>query len=151
MSQKIADQIDGLEFFRDFSYPELEALGRYLGTMTVDQGKLIFDEGDPGNSMLILIDGRISIFKTGSTGRHLLSYEGRGRIVGEMALLDQETRSARCVADSRCEFLTLDRAGLERLASEHPLLAYRFMYCLARQLSKRLRRTSGVLADYLEN
>lgn len=150
MSQKIADLIDGLEFFQDFTYPELETLSRYFVQIGVDQGELIFDEGAPGNAMLILIEGRVSIYKTGTSGRHLLSYEGRGRIVGEMALLDHEPRSARCVADTPCELLTIDHARLEKLAAEHPPLAYRFMFCLARLLSKRLRRTSGVLADYLE-
>jgi CRP/FNR family cyclic AMP-dependent transcriptional regulator len=149
VSQKIADLIDGLEFFQEFAYPELEALSRYFRQSSVGKGSVIFDEGEPGTSMLILIDGRISIYKTGENGRHLLSYEGRGRVIGEMALLDRERRSAQCVADTDCELLAIDHAGLERLSKEHPLLAYRFMSSLARLLSKRLRRTSGMLAEYL--
>lgn len=151
MSNAIADQIDGLEFFREFSYPELQTLSGHFGQMHVDAGKVIFDEGDPGGFMLILIDGRISIFKTGETGRHLLSYEGKGRIIGEMALLDRERRSAMCVAETDCELLTINHEGLAKLSTEHPGLAYRFMFALARLLSKRLRRTSGVLAEHLMN
>lgn len=149
MSPKIADLIDGLDFFQDFTYPELESLSRYFRLTSVDQGEVIFNEGDPGNSMLILIDGRIAIYKTGENGRHLLSHEGRGRVIGEMALLDHERRSAQCIAQSPCEVLAIDQASLERLAKEHAPLAYRFMFCLARLLSKRLRRTSGMLAEYL--
>lgn len=149
MSQKIADLIDGLDFFQDFTYPELESISRYFRQASVSKGAVIFDEGDPGNSMLILIEGRISIYKTGENGRHLLSYEGRGRVIGEMALLDRERRSAQCIADTDCELLSIDHAGLERLSKEHPILAYQFMSCLARLLSKRLRRTSGMLAEYL--
>ncbi len=149
MSQKIADLIDGLDFFQDFSYPELETLSRYLTLMSVGKDEVIFNEGDPGSFMLILIDGRISIYKSGESGRHLLSYEGRGRIVGEMALLDRERRSAQCVAETPCELLTISYAALEKLAREHTRLAYRFMFGLARLLSKRLRRTSGVLAEHL--
>ena len=47
--------------------------------------------------------------------------------------------------------MTLDHAGLEGLAEEAPGLAYRFMLSLARLLSKRLRRTSGLLVEHLTN
>lgn len=149
MSNSIADQIDGLDFFQDFTYPELKTLAGYFGQMHVEKGRTVFDEGDPGGYMLILIDGRISIYKTGESGRHLLSYESKGRIIGEMALLDRERRSATCIAESDCELLTVNHEGLDRLSREHPTLAYRFMFALARLLSKRLRRTSGVLAEHL--
>lgn len=149
MSERIADMLDGLDLLQGFSYPELKTLSAYFGQTSVDKGEIIFREGDPGNFMLILVEGRISIYKTGENGSHLLSYEGKGRVIGEMALLDHERRSAQCVADSPCELLTLTHAGLEKLAAEHSPLAYRFMFCLARLLSKRLRRTSGMLAEYL--
>lgn len=149
MSDRIADMLDGLDLLQGLSYPELQNLSHYVGQTSVDKGEVIFQEGDPGNFMLILVEGKISIYKTGENGRHLLSYEGRGRVIGEMALLDHERRSAQCVADTPCELLTINHAGLERLAAEHPGLAYRFMFCLARLLSKRLRRTSGMLAEYL--
>lgn len=149
MSSKIADLLDDLEFFREFSYPENETIGRYLMHMTAGKGDVIFNEGAPGSHMLILVEGRMSIAKGGEGGHHLLSYEGKGRIVGEMALLDRERRSATCVADTDCELLTLNHEGLERLAADYPVLAYRFMFTMARLLSRRLRRTSGVLAEYL--
>lgn len=149
MSQGIADLIDGLDFFRDFAYRELEQISHYFSLITVARGEVVFSEGDPGNYMAILLDGRISIYKCGESGRHLLSYENRGRIIGDMALLDRERRSASCIADTPCELLTLTEAGLEKMAEDSPLLAYRFMVSLARLLSKRLRRTSGLLAEHL--
>lgn len=151
VSEKIADLIDGLDLFQDFAYHDLEILSRHLGQTSVDKGEVIFNEGDPGSFMLILIDGRISIYKSGESGRHLLSYEGKGRIIGEMALLDRERRSAQCVAETACEFVTINHEGLDRLAADYPVVAYRFMLALARLLSKRLRRTSGILAEYLTN
>ena len=78
-----------------------------------------------------------------------MSYEGKGRIIGEMALLDRERRSASCIADTQCQMLALNQDGLERMAREHPAVAYRFMHNLARLLSRRLRRTSGILAEHL--
>ena len=149
MSEKIANLIDGLDFFSGFPFRELETVSRYLTYVEVAKGETLFNEGDAGNNMLILIDGRISIYKAGENGAHLLSYEGKGRIIGEMALLDHERRSASCVADTPCQMLTLNQDGLDRLARDYPALAYRFMHSLARLLSRRLRRTSGILAEHL--
>ena len=145
----IADVLDGLDLFQGFSYGELKIIGRYLSISNKDKSEVIFNEGDPGNFMLILAEGRISVFKGGEYGNHLLSYEGRGRFIGEMALLDNERRSATCIADTPCKLLVLDHASLERLENDAPLLAYRFMRCLALLLSRRLRKTSGMLVEYL--
>ena len=144
-----ADVLDGLELFRDFSYPELKAIGHFLHRETKKQGEVVFNEGDPGTYMLILVEGKLSIFKGGEHGSQLLCHEGRGRIVGEMALLDQERRSATCMADTDCVMLTLDADGMSRMAADSPLLAYRFMLSLAKLLSRRLRRTSGMLVEFL--
>lgn len=151
MSRNIAELIDGLEFFQEFPYRELESLAGYLGYSSVKAEEPIFNEGDPGTYMLILLEGKVSIFKAGESGCHLLSYEGRGRIIGEMALLDRERRSASCIAASDCELLHLSQENLAKLAADYPALAYRFMFSLARLLSRRLRRTSGVLAEHLMN
>lgn len=149
MSERIADLIDGLDFFQGFAYRELEVLARYMLYVEYAAGAALFEEGDAGNHMLILIDGRIGIYKTGENGAHLLSHEGKGRIVGEMALLDRERRSAACRAETACQVLQITHDALDRLAEAHPALAYGFMRSLARLLSRRLRRTSGLLAEHL--
>lgn len=149
MGEKIADILDGLELFRDFSFPELAIVGKYLNLQRSSKGYVVFREGDPGASMLILVDGQMAVSKSGDAGSHLLSSEGKGRVVGEMALLDQERRSATCLAVSECEFLVLNQDGLGKLAADRPVLAYRLMFGIARLLSRRLRRTSGLLVDYL--
>ena len=151
MKSNIADLLDGLLFFKEFSYPELTMVGKYLMLQSAAKGTTIFEEGDPGSFMLILIKGSISIYKAGEHGQHLLSSETKGRIVGEMALLDRERRSATCTVGEDCEYLTLNQEGLKKLGMEHPALAYRFMYCVAQLISRRLRSTSGMMADFLSD
>ena len=147
---KIADLLNGLNFVGDFALPELELLAKFLTHHEMDKGSIIFEEGDPGNFMLIVVQGRISIFEGGEHGRQLLSTEMRGRIIGEMAMIDQERRSATCVSESVCELLILTHNNMQCLAQEHPAVAYHFMSNLARILSRRLRRTAGMMADFLE-
>lgn len=149
MASKVADLLDGLDLFKGFVYAELEVLGRYLTLEEVDEDKVIFKEGDPGNYMMILTEGRVAIYKDTEHGEQLLLREIEGRVIGEMALLDHERRSATCVAETYCEMLVFTQTNLARLAHDHPAIAYHFMCSLGRLLSKRLRRTSGIMADYL--
>jgi CRP-like cAMP-binding protein len=53
------------------------------------------------------------------------------------------------MADTDCTVLILSADEMARMAAENPLLAYRFMFRLARLLSRRLRKTSGMLVEYL--
>ena len=147
---KIADLLDGLELVQDFTYPELELIARYVTHEETRKGKLIFEEGDPGNFMLIVLDGRIGIYKSSDHGKQLLSSEMKGRIVGEMSVIDHEPRSATCVAETDCELLILTSTNLGKMAAEHPMLAYHFMASLARLLSRRLRRASALMAEFLD-
>lgn len=147
---KIADLLDGLELVQDFTYPELELIARYLTLEDAPKGKVIFQEGDPGNFMLIVLDGRMAVYKGGEHGRQLLSSEMKGRLVGEMSVLDHEPRSATCIAETDCEMLILTSANLQKMAAGHPVLAYHFMASLARLLSRRLRRASALMADFLD-
>lgn len=149
MASKIADLLDEIDIFQDFSYAELELLSRYLRLEEIKRGDVVFREGERGNYMMIMLSGRMAIFKGGANAQHLLSYEGRGRIVGEMALIDHELRSATCIAEESCEMLTLTQDSLKKLASEQPAVAYHFMLFMARLLSKRLRRVSGMMADFM--
>lgn len=151
MSEKIADLLDELELFKHFSFGELKILSRYMVIRDLKKDEVVFNEGDTGDSMLILVEGSLAIIKGGEHGRHLLSYEGKGRVVGEMALLDSERRSATCVASSDCVLLTFSSDSLDQLSRDSPAIAYRFMSTLARLLSRRLRRTSGMLVEYLSD
>lgn len=151
MSEKIADLLDELEIFKNFSFGELKILARYMIYRELKKDDGVFNEGDVGDYMLILVEGSLAIVKGGEHGRHLLSYEGKGRVVGEMALLDHERRSATCVASSDCTLLTFSSESLDQLAKDSPGIAYRFMVTLARLLSRRLRRTSGMLVEYLSD
>jgi CRP-like cAMP-binding protein len=100
--------------------------------------------------MLFIVDGQVAVYKDSENGaNHLLSEVGSGLTVGEMALIDRSFRSASCVAESVCDILVMTDQALARLVSDHPAVAFHFAISLARLISKRLRQTSGELADFV--
>ena len=148
MPEEIAELLRYLEFFGGYSNGNLEVISRYLARSTVSKGAIIFREGELGSFMLFIVAGQVSVYKDCENGaNHLLTQEGRGRTVGEMALIDRSYRSATCVADRACDILVMTDQALARLVSDHPSVAFQFALSLAKLLSKRLRQTSGELVD----
>jgi CRP-like cAMP-binding protein len=150
MPAEISELLGRLEFFHGYATADLEVVSRYLVRNAVSKGKVIFREGEPGSFMLFVVDGQVAIYKdSGNGATHLLGYEGHGRTVGEMALIDRTYRSATCVAEQACDILVMTDESLARLVADHPSVAFQFAISLAKLLSKRLRQTSGELADVL--
>ena len=99
-------------------------------------GAMLFDEGDSGDTLYIVMHGRLRVSVSGPHGkRRVVAELGRGESVGEMALLTGERRSARVEAIRDSLLLALSRAGFQRVVEQHP----RVMTQLARQLVERLK------------
>ncbi|GIS57576.1 MAG: hypothetical protein CM1200mP1_15140 [Candidatus Neomarinimicrobiota bacterium] len=73
--------------------------------------KLMFSEGDYGDSMYIVVDGNVRIHK----GEHHIVTLGKSTVLGEMALLDQEPRSADATAEAETTVLKIEQDGFYEL------------------------------------
>ena len=100
--------------------------------LTFKAGETIFKEGDPGLSMYVVKAGRVEL-RIGSTVVDTVDAEG---FLGEMALLDAETRSATAVAVLDSELVPLDREKFLYLVQETPDFALEVL----RVMAQRLRR-----------
>lgn len=113
-------------------------------------GFVLFDEGSPASYMGILLKGQVAVYKhTQQDEVRNLSQLGPGKTFGEMALIDGEPRSAELRAISDSEFIMLSRDSFQKLCAAHPVIGLKLVLPLARALSQRLRRVSGLLVDYL--
>lgn len=111
-----------------------------LGTLrTVAPGETVIREGLAGESMFMIVSGKVNV--TVDVGGRLrqLSELGPGEVVGEMALLGGGTRSATVTATEAAELLRLDEQSLERVRRRSPRIAAKLFLNLSRILSDRLR------------
>ena len=150
--QQRAELLDETRWSRDFSWQEIEVLARHMDIHTVAAGEVIFHEGAPGEYMALVVRGRVRVLKEDSLGRRrrITTIVG-GKTLGEMSLVDSEPRSATAEADTDTVLLVLTRDSLARLIADYPGLGVKLLTNLARMLSQRLRRTSGILVEYLED
>ncbi len=145
-----AELLEDTPFDRVMAWRELETLASYMGTMDLKAEVTLFKEGDPGDYMGVIVSGEIGIFKEDSTGavRKITSIV-KGSLLGEMAPIDGERRSATAIALADTQILILRNSHFERLTQENPSVGLKLLMLIAKMLSQRLRRTSGVLVDNL--
>lgn len=114
-------------------------------TQSVDilKDQIIFNQGDAGDCAYIIEKGRVLVFLAKDTDEVPLNILGEGEIFGEMALIDNENRSAsvRALEDVRLGIVTKQQV-LERVAT-----ADKVVQLLLRVLLKRLRRKNSVMAN----
>ncbi|MBO6676782.1 MAG: Crp/Fnr family transcriptional regulator [Rhizobiales bacterium] len=105
--------------------------------------EVLFVAGDPGDSMYAILEGSLKVAVISAEGsEQLLAILGPGHVVGEMALLDGEPRSATVQAIKKSRVARIDKADFDRFADANPAV-YRHMLAL---VSQRLRQANDVLA-----
>ena len=103
----------------------------------------VFEEGDIGDKLYIILDGaiRISRFVPGM-GEEALAVLRPGAYFGEMSLIDDAPRSATAVCHEKCRLFVVNRRDLEDLLFVDRDLAYELLWNWVRTLSRRLRATN---------
>ena len=125
--------------FSELSEPDIASLGRLTSRRTCPKDTVVFFENEEGDSFFIIVDGRIKVTILGDDGREvILSVLGRGDFFGEMALLDNEPRSATAIAVEDTELLSLHRNDFQSVLTDNRSI----MSALIKILTARLRRAN---------
>lgn len=133
-----------IDLFKGLSSEELKCLEKGVLAISFAAGETIFREGDPAQVFFALASGAVSVLRRVPGDDHgvRLASIGPGVAFGEMALLDQGTRSAdvRADAPSLCYVLSMKR--LEEISLTHPGIQLQIVRNMAQQMSNRLRRVN---------
>jgi CRP/FNR family transcriptional regulator, cyclic AMP receptor protein len=118
------------------SETDLQQLAGRVGRIHGQQGKVLFLEGDRGDEAYLVVSGTVDLVLESLEGAQLaLQQVGPGGYFGEMALVDDEPRSATAIAAGEVELLTISRKDLLAHLQNHP----ETMLGLLRALSMRVR------------
>lgn len=142
--------IEGSPMFSDLSRADVQVLARYLRAYLAKKGATIFKEGEKGQFMCVVLEGRVDILKeTHERAKKKVATVRPGKSMGEMSLLDDLPYSATAQACEDTTLLMLTKLQFERLSEEQPVVCNQLMRQIARLMSLRLRQTTGILLDYL--
>ncbi len=140
------------DLFREQKLSPMEI--NFMATLSKEEKFLpqdyIFREGEPGDRMFVVLEGQVMISKqiTGA-GEEALAFLERGDYFGEMALIDQQPRSADARAhDNGAVVLSISREVLEGILDIQKVSSLRMLRLLCNLVAKRLREIDDKLVGW---
>ncbi len=106
------------ELISDLKPKQTEELVKLVETIELTDGEPLFHEGDAGDAMYLIRQGALKIVKEISGGNKLMAVRKEGDIIGEMALLHDEPRSATAISQGDSVIMKLSRDGFESVLGE---------------------------------
>ncbi len=142
-----ADVLAQVPFFQLLDAQEREELASELAIVEVPAGELVFELGQPGESLYIVKKGAVEIFFKDDTGQPIiLETGGPGHLFGELSLLDKGPRTASVRVTEDMEALRLERHDLDQFLRTHPAAAMDLLAAMGRRLrvtAELLRHTAS--------
>lgn len=133
--KRYADNLRSVNLFADLKDNELETISRILYVNTYHRGQLIFQEGEDGNALFVVLKGRVKVCLYDEEGReYVLDVIGKDGFFGELALIDELPRSANAIAMEASDLLIVRRADFTKLLMENPSISINILKVLAGRL-----------------
>ena len=138
------------QVFQDLTDEEIALLLRLTTQRDFPAGAKVMQEGEMGESMFLLSSGQVEVSK-----RLLLEIAAEaprekvmtrlsaevGVVLGEMAVIDKEVRSATVTTLTPCSMLELSRQNFQEILQTYPVMGVKILLGLARLLCQRLRQS----------
>lgn len=150
LSKAVVDLLIDIPMFDQIKADDLTVVARHMNFMDFEPKEIIFTEGDKGDFVCFVSNGFLNVLKRNEKGKNaVIASLGRGKSLGEMALLDDYPRSATVRSKTKSTLLILTRKGFDQLLEQHPQIGIKVLKGLAKLLSMNLRKTSSLLADHM--
>ena len=147
-NELILKKLKEVSFFKVIASDEdmIRKISTFCTTKSFGAGKSIIEEGEQGQELFIILNGEIEILKKTLQNEKYtvatLSSAMGGIFVGELALIDDDKRSASVVAKNNCECLVIKRGDFVKFGNENPQAGLAITRDLAKQLSGKLRKAN---------
>ncbi|HPA91476.1 MAG TPA: Crp/Fnr family transcriptional regulator [Quisquiliibacterium sp.] len=150
--------------FSGLTEQQLDALAAGSARRSYPKGRTIVSEGEPSQSMYILLAGRAKVQRSDAEGKEvILAVLGSGEFFGEMSLIDDSPRSASVITLESCEFMAVSKDAFKTMLQQSPEVSMAVMRGLVRRLreaDKKIEtlalldvygRVARVLLDFSED
>jgi SulP family sulfate permease len=143
-SQNARLALRNLEVFSKLTSQQLEVVQQYVKPRQFKKGEIVFAEGDSGDGIYFILTGYVSVLADFNQNAHAhrLTTFAEGVFFGDMAILEDQPRSATVRAEIDTELLFMTRDDFQHLTENEPALATHMLLGISRELSYRLRLTT---------
>ncbi len=129
--------------FKELTDADLAVIEELATTKTVARGSVILSEGEIGDSLYVITEGRVKVFIGDEEGREvILKMLGAGDFFGELSLIDRQPRSASVAALENCTMQVLSHKTFQQCLASTPRIAVTVMTALAKRMRDADRKIS---------
>ena len=129
-----------VEIFEGLTDDELQTLAESSSSRAFPKNTVVIHENDPADSLFVIESGKVKVYCSDKNGKEfIMNTQGEGDYFGELALLDDSTRSASVRTVEKSSFCIIFKDDFNRVLDEHPKIARQ----LIRNLSQRVRKLTG--------
>jgi len=142
----VAQFLRKVPLFNNLSETDLARLSESSRERNYPRNSVILFEDDPGDALYVVVTGQVKVVLIGEDGREvILSVLHEGNFFGEMALIDDEPRSAHVIAMADSNLLVLRREDFQRRLQESPTIALGLLLEMSRRLRKADDKIGGLV------
>jgi CRP-like cAMP-binding protein len=146
MSEETYTLLQAVPVFETLGDEDLHRVAEVVVTRRFPGGQVIFREGDPSNTCYVVRSGHARAIREHPDGRTItLTHFGPGDIFGELAMFDDEVRSATVETLDEVDLIAIPGRDMRRLMNEHGAIASKLVVSLGRRMriaNERLTRQS---------
>jgi CRP/FNR family cyclic AMP-dependent transcriptional regulator len=137
-----------VELFVDLTEDELGTIARICNTKTYPKNSIIINEGDQSNALFIILRGKVKAYVSDEEGKEAtLNIQVPGEHFGELALIDDEPRSASIITLETCQLAIISKDDFQKCLTENPPIAVKLLSLLSQRiriLTERVKELSLV-------
>ena len=146
------DIFKNIALFKNLGKNHFKQLYGLLHNRSYKFNEYVFHQGDPGNALYIIIEGSIKIIQTSEIGIEIELVELQsGDFLGEIALIDDDIRSASAIASSNTKLAVIFKSDLNAYMKKLPVAGVEIMRNMSHVLSTRLKNLNSDYSDLLNN
>jgi len=139
------------EIFSGLEDDEFNLILKYFNSKDIEKNGVVFEFGEQGDELFIVVEGIISGTITLQSGRERVIEEFRpGDFFGEASLFEKLPRTSTCRALEESVLLSINEKDFSRFINDHPKMSIKFMLQLLNLTTQRLRISSRFLADIVQ-
>jgi CRP-like cAMP-binding protein len=140
ISEKI-EKLKNVPVFRELTRKEILVVDALLHERAYEKDEIIFEEGDVGHGIFIILDGKVRVKSSSSKLLEKAAPEfGPGEMLGELCLFDEAPRNATAVAVERTLAVALFQAEFSSLLTRNKSIGVKVLLEISRTMSVRIRR-----------
>src|SRR5439155_334352 len=138
--------VANLPLFKDLTFEEIKIITQSVREELKEKGEVFIEQEDQSDAAYFIVSGSVKVFRVTEEGEEItLAVLGQGEVVGELALLDDQRRSASVLALSQTKVYKLTRDDFSKILSIYPRAAL----SLLKTLAHRVRSINEHLEDVL--